>query len=96
VTVPDAGLSLTVTCTPLSISSAIRFRAIYGWRCEDLQGAWGSGLPAETPKGGETTVDFNKAYNLYCAVDPYASCPVPPVHNRLPVRILAGETCKGP
>jgi len=52
-------------------------------------------LEAGIPKDGKTTVDFNKAYNPYCAVNPYAACPVPPAHNRLPVRVLAGETYKG-
>jgi len=49
-------------------------------------------LEAPTPKDGKTTLDFNKAYNPYCAFNPYAVCPVPPRENRLPVRIVAGET----
>lgn len=37
-------------------------------------------------------VDFNLAYNPYCAFDPQKwSCPLPPVENRLKVRIEAGE-----
>ncbi len=37
-------------------------------------------------------VDFNLAYNPYCAYDPIKwSCPLPPAENRLPVRIEAGE-----
>lgn len=37
-------------------------------------------------------VDFNVAYNPYCAFDPQKwSCPLPPVENRLKVRIEAGE-----
>jgi uncharacterized protein (DUF1684 family) len=49
-------------------------------------------LEAPMPKDGKTTLDFNKAYNPYCAFNPYAVCPVPPRENRLPVRISAGET----
>jgi uncharacterized protein (DUF1684 family) len=49
-------------------------------------------LEAPMPKDGKTTLDFNKAYNPYCAFNPYAVCPVPPRENRLPVRIAAGET----
>jgi len=49
-------------------------------------------LDAETPRGGKTTLDFNKAYNPYCAYDPYAVCPIPPKENRLAVPIRAGET----
>lgn len=42
--------------------------------------------------GGETAViDFNIAYNPYCAYSMYYSCPVPPAENTLPVAITAGE-----
>lgn len=40
---------------------------------------------------GKITVDFNKAYNPPCAFTPYATCPLPPRQNRLPLRIEAGE-----
>lgn len=43
------------------------------------------------PVGGRTTIDFNKAYNPPCAFTPYATCPLPPAQNRLPIRIEAGE-----
>jgi uncharacterized protein (DUF1684 family) len=36
-------------------------------------------------------VDFNLAYNPPCVFSPYATCPLPPPGNRLPVRIEAGE-----
>ena len=36
-------------------------------------------------------VDFNYAYNPYCAYNPRWSCPIPPVENRLKVPICAGE-----
>ena len=36
-------------------------------------------------------VDFNYAYNPYCAYNPNWSCPIPPVENRLTVTIAAGE-----
>ena len=39
----------------------------------------------------ETIVDFNHAYNPPCAFTQYATCPLPPPHNRLPIRIEAGE-----
>ena len=42
-------------------------------------------------KDGKTIVDFNKAYNPPCAFTPYATCPLPPPQNRLPIRIEAGE-----
>jgi uncharacterized protein (DUF1684 family) len=49
-------------------------------------------LEAATPQNGKTVLDFNKAYNPYCAFSPYANCPIPPRQNRLPVAITAGET----
>ncbi|MCX6319606.1 MAG: DUF1684 domain-containing protein [Bacteroidetes bacterium] len=37
-------------------------------------------------------LDFNKAYNPYCAyVSGKYNCPIPPAENDLPVAILAGE-----
>jgi len=41
--------------------------------------------------GGTVIVDFNRAYNPPCVFSPYATCPLPPPENRLPVRIEAGE-----
>ncbi len=38
-----------------------------------------------------TIVDFNKAYNPPCAFTDYATCPLPPRENYLPLSILAGE-----
>lgn len=37
------------------------------------------------------TLDFNYAYNPYCAYNPGYSCPLVPTGNVLPVRIEAGE-----
>jgi uncharacterized protein (DUF1684 family) len=36
-------------------------------------------------------IDFNFAYNPYCAYSPYYSCPLPPRENWLKVPIRAGE-----
>ncbi|HUB77274.1 MAG TPA: DUF1684 domain-containing protein [Bryobacteraceae bacterium] len=46
---------------------------------------------SDMPKDGHVVLDFNKAYNPPCAFTPYATCPLPPPENRLPVRIEAGE-----
>jgi uncharacterized protein (DUF1684 family) len=49
-------------------------------------------LQVAEPAGDETaTIDFNRAVNLPCAYTDYATCPVPPAENRLPVAIEAGE-----
>jgi len=42
-------------------------------------------------KDGKTFIDFNKAYNPPCAFTPFATCPMPPLQNRLPIRVEAGE-----
>jgi uncharacterized protein len=36
-------------------------------------------------------IDFNKAYNPYCAYSEGYNCPIPPKANKLSVRITAGE-----
>lgn len=41
--------------------------------------------------GNTMILDFNKAYNPYCAYAAGYSCPIPPRENDLPVSILAGE-----
>lgn len=36
-------------------------------------------------------IDFNKAYNPYCAYATGYNCPIPPAENDLPVAVKAGE-----
>ena len=48
-------------------------------------------LYAPRAAGGRTVLDFNKAYNPPCVFTPYATCPLPPSQNRLPLRVEAGE-----
>jgi len=45
-------------------------------------------LPLED---GRYLVDFNYAYNPYCAYNPHWNCPLPPAENRLKMPIRAGE-----
>jgi hypothetical protein len=40
---------------------------------------------------GQMVLDFNKAYNPYCAYASGYNCPIPPLENNLPVAIVAGE-----
>ena len=48
--------------------------------------------PAIQPLAGDRLrLDFNYAYNPYCAYSPYFSCPLPPAENWLRVPIRAGE-----
>lgn len=46
--------------------------------------------PQESPDG-VVTVDFNYAYNPYCAYNADWTCPIPPRENRLTVPVRAGE-----
>jgi uncharacterized protein len=48
-------------------------------------------LYSELPKDGEVTLDFNKAYNPPCAFTAFATCPLPPPQNWMPVAVAAGE-----
>lgn len=45
----------------------------------------------KTPGASTITLDFNEAYNPYCAYNESFSCPFPPKENILTVAILAGE-----
>jgi len=44
---------------------------------------------------GLYTIDFNKAYNPYCAYNESYECPYPPPSNRLKIAIRAGEKTPG-
>ena len=50
-----------------------------------------TGLPA----GGRLVLDFNKAHNPPCAFTPFATCPLPPRQNVVPIRIEAGALTHG-
>ncbi len=43
------------------------------------------------PGADEVSLDFNKAYNPYCAYSDGYQCPVPPRENHLSTRLSAGE-----
>jgi len=57
---------------------------------EETYGA-GRYLEPEEDSPGVLLVDFNLAYNPYCAYNERWSCPLPPSANRLQVKIEAGE-----
>lgn len=44
---------------------------------------------------GRLLIDFNEAYSPPCAFTKYATCPLPPEQNKLPLRIEAGEKFAG-
>lgn len=57
------------------------------------QETYGSGrfIKTPSPEDGRVVLDFNRAYNPPCAFTKYATCPLPPKQNDLPVAIYAGE-----
>jgi uncharacterized protein (DUF1684 family) len=61
------------------------------------KGTYGGGrfVHAPKPTDGVTALDFNKAFNPYCSLNPYIMCPIPPAQNRLAVKIEAGERYYG-
>jgi uncharacterized protein (DUF1684 family) len=44
-----------------------------------------------TVKDGRIILNFNKAYNPYCAYNEGFNCPIPPPENHLLLSIKAGE-----
>jgi uncharacterized protein (DUF1684 family) len=48
-------------------------------------------VSAEPPRDGRLLLDFNLAVNPPCAFSPFATCPLPPKENRLPIAVRAGE-----
>ena len=69
---------------------------IFGDRTNGVE-TYGGGrfLYTAPPKDGTVVVDFNRAINPPCVFTPYATCPLPPKENRLPIRIPAGEKTYG-
>lgn len=52
-------------------------------------------IDARIPKGDIIEIDFNKAYNPYCAYNDKYSCPIVPRENYLKTRIEAGVKAFG-
>lgn len=47
-------------------------------------------IDMDMQEGTEWELDFNKAYNPYCAYNETYSCPIPPAENHLETEIRAG------
>ncbi|WP_290696773.1 DUF1684 domain-containing protein [Lacinutrix sp.] len=61
---------------------------------EDSYGG-GRYLDTSLPEGDTMVLNFNEAYNPYCAYSPRYSCPVVPLENSLDVRVEAGVKAYG-
>ena len=82
-------LRLDVTGDPEGRS----FSVVFGDETNGLE-TYGGGrfLTVDAPdESGRLFIDFNLAYNPPCVFTAFATCPLPPPQNKLPVRIEAGE-----
>lgn len=48
-------------------------------------------LTTDDAKENRLLIDFNEAYNPYCAYNHEYACPLPPAENTLPIAVRAGE-----
>jgi uncharacterized protein (DUF1684 family) len=55
--------------------------------------SYGAGrfVRAKRQPDGAYVIDFNRAYSPPCAFTPYATCPLPPAANRIPLAVAGGE-----
>ena len=76
-----------------SLDGSERLQTIFADETSGLE-TYGAGrfiVIEKSVPSGRYIVDFNKAYNPPCAFTQFATCPLPPPQNRLPVSIKAGE-----
>lgn len=81
------------TLNPLADPGDDSYFIIFGDKTNGLS-TYGAGRFLVVPavdESGHTMIDFNKAYNMPCVFSPYATCPLPPPQNMLPIAITAGE-----
>ncbi|MEP6870451.1 MAG: DUF1684 domain-containing protein [Anaerolineaceae bacterium] len=83
-----APMQLTVFRDPGTESYFLPFQD--SGRRKETYGA-GRYVDVEPLDDGRLRVDFNYAYNPYCAYNDGWSCPLPPAENRVNVPIRAGE-----
>ena len=57
----------------------------------DLTYGGGRYVEVKYPINDSVWIDFNKAYNPYCAYNHHYSCPIPPLENTIDIVIDAGE-----
>lgn len=75
-----------------SFQDPIAFTAFTDLTSGDETYGAGRYLDIPIPRGSlEIVIDFNKAYNPYCAYNADYVCPKPPKENRFQIAILAGE-----
>ena len=83
-------LDLTVY-KPVKSEKEYLFIPFYDKTCGDLSYGGGRYVEPVLQNNGLIEIDFNLAYNPYCAYNHTYRCPIPPQENNLDVSILAGE-----
>jgi uncharacterized protein (DUF1684 family) len=81
------------TCELYPMDAGKRLFIILGDETSGLE-TYGGGrfMYVEKPgRKGIVKIDFNRAYNPPCVFTHFATCPLPPAENILPVKITAGE-----
>lgn len=93
--IEDQAVSLTVFAEADNEEEAEAAEAFFLPFADALAGkeTYGAGRYLEPQKqaDGKLVVDFNLAYNPYCAYNERWSCPLTPAENRLKVAVPAGE-----
>lgn len=86
------GKELDVTVyQPVKAESDYLFIPFYDATSADLTYGGGRYVEPVILEDGSMQIDFNLAYNPYCAYNHKYRCPIPPQENSLDVAILAGE-----
>jgi len=86
----DLVLDVFQNTTPKEEYKNNLFLPFTDWTSGD--GSYGGGryIDVLIPEVDSLYIDFNKAYNPYCAYNKNYSCPIPPKQNDLPIRVEAG------
>lgn len=86
------GKELDVTVyKPVKTETDYLFIPFYDATSADLTYGGGRYVEPVIKENGSLEIDFNLAYNPYCAYNHTYRCPIPPQENSLNVSILAGE-----
>jgi uncharacterized protein (DUF1684 family) len=80
-----------VVYKPVKEDSDYLFIPFYDKTSADLTYGGGRYVEPVLLDAGTLEIDFNLAYNPYCAYNHTYRCPIPPQDNNLDVSILAGE-----
>ena len=83
----------TYSLDPITEESGGSYFIIFGDESNGTETYGGGRFLSASAAGpdGKVVLDFNKAYNPPCAFTPFATCPLPPEQNVLPIAVTAGE-----